>query len=680
MISKQSNLLLLFLYLFTFSILAQASNDKVLDKVSIQLKWYNQFQFAGYYVAKYKGYYTDVGLDVDIIEGGPNASYENILSGKINFGVADSRILLARMQKKPVVALAAIFQHTPDAIISRYDKKIRIPAHLINKKIMLAENMIPPAIQAIFLKEGIPLASFTPIPNDNAIDSISTGKIDALFGYITNEAYHLDLKGIRYNSFAPNDFGIDFYGDILYTSENETENNRERVKAFLKASLKGWQYAMDNVPETVDLILNTSEIVKVQGITKNYLLYEAKALETFVISSVIPIGHINPDRMQRTAKTFESLGLYKGEYSLEGFIFDPDPKVDPRWKKYLVVGSITLLPIIMLSTILIFILRKLVTIRTRELLQNKKRLEELNYELEKSERKYKDLIENSKDIIFSLNGEGRILTINRAVTEILKFKVKDLIGKNFAELLYNSETVSNLELYKEIFKYTIQEVIDTKGSLSFNSDLTNKIGEPLEIGITLQFVQMDQDFILLGTASLVKEDELLKFCEEERQVFKIKNYLTHVDAICHRLPLAALRYSNQDTVFNIRLFLREMLINAIEHGNLNISFDEKTELQATGDYLQFLIERQKEPKYTNKFVTIEFIVNPELISFRITDEGSGFDHKKMLQRKKDDKEIQSLSHGRGIIMTRNFFDIVEYNEKGNSIYLVKYFNKQLPTS
>lgn len=675
MILTQTKLLLLSIYLFAFSIFAQATNEKVLDKVSIQLKWYNQFQFAGYYVAKYKGYYADAGLDVSIIEGGPNASYENILSGKINFGVADSRILLARMQKKPVVALAAIFQHAPDVIISKYESKIRIPAHLINKKIMLAENMIPPAIQAIFLKEGIPLASFTPVPNNNAIDSIANGKVDALFGYLTNEAYHMDLKGIRYNAFSPNDFGIDFYGDILYTSENEIENNRERVRTFLKASLKGWQYAMDNVPEIVDLILNTPEINKTKDITKSYLLYEGKTLEAFVISSVIPIGHINPDRIQKTAKTFESLGLFKGEYSLEGFIFDPDPKVDSRWKKYLVIGSFTLLPVIMLSTVLIFILRKLVTIRTRELLHNKKRLEELNHELEKSERKYKDLIENSKDIIFSLNGEGRILTINRAVTEILKFKVKDLIGKNFAELLYNSETVSNLELYKEIFKYTIQEVIDTKGSLSFNSDLTNKIGEPLEIGITLQFVQMDQDFILLGTASLVKEDELLKFCQEERQVFKIKNYLTHVDAICHRLPLAALRYSNQDTVFNIRLFLREMLINAIEHGNLNISFDEKTYLQATGDYLQFLIDRQKEPQYTNKFVTIEFIVDSELISFRITDQGNGFDHKKMLQRKKDDKEIQSLSHGRGIIMSRNFFDIVEYNDKGNSVYLVKYFQK-----
>lgn len=670
---KPPKLIFLLLYVCTYSLFAQSLNNKELEKVSIQLKWHNQFQFAGYYVAKYKGYYEQAGLDVELIEGGPHANNDIIISGRVNYGVADSKILLARMEGKPVVALAAIFQHTPDAIVSLSEKNLRLPSHFIKRKIMLAETTIPPALQAVFFKEGIPLTALTTIPNDKGLESVMTGRVDALIGYVTNEPFQIELNGIKTYVISPNDFGIDFYGDILYTSEMEAENHRDRTRAFLKASLRGWQEAMDNIPDTVDLILNTPAIVKSERITKRYLLYEGRTLENFIISSVIPIGHINPDRISRMAKLFVSLGLFKGEYNLDGFLFDPDPKVDLRWKNYLVFGFFTVLPIFMFSTIMIFVLRKMVKIRTRELLHNKKRLEELNHELEKSERKYKDLIENSKDIIFSLNGEGRILTINRAVTEILKFKVKDLLGKNFTELLYNSESVSNLELYKEIFKYTIQEVIETKGSLSFNSDLTNKIGEPLEIGIKLQYVQIDSDFMILGTASLVKEDELLKFCQEERQVFKIKNYLTHVDSICHRLPMAALRYSDSDTLFQIRMSLREILINAIEHGNLDISFEEKTELQANGDYLQYLIERQKLPEYTNKYVTIEFIVNPSLISFRVTDEGKGFDSKKMLQRKKDDQEIQTLSHGRGIFMARDFFDVIEYNEIGNSVYLVKYF-------
>ena len=432
---------------------------------------------------------------------------------------------------------------------------------------------------------------------------------------------------------------------------------------------------MDNIEETSDLILNTSEITKSNRITKNFLLYEGKTLDSLILSNVIPIGHINPDRLQRTAKLFQNLGLFKGEYSLNGFVFETEQKVDVRWKRYVVIGSLTILPIIFISTFLIIILRKLVRARTNELLENKKTLESLNFELEKSEKKYKDLIENSKDIIFSLDAEGRIITINRAVTEILKYKVKDLIGKKLGELVYSSGSVSQRELFLEIFKYTIQEVIEKKEIFTFNTDFTTKIGEPIEISVTLQYVQLDSDFIIIGTASILKEDELSKFCEEEFQVFKIRNFLTHVDAICHRLPNAALKYSNQDTVYNIRMCLREMLLNAIEHGNLNINFDEKTQQQENGDYLQFLIARQKNPLYTNKFVTIEYKINPTQISFRITDEGEGFDHKKMMRKETNDKSLENLGHGRGLIMTRDFFDKIEYNEKGNSVYLVKYFKK-----
>ena len=118
---KPPKILFLLLYICTYSLFAQSFNKKELEKVSIQLKWHNQFQFAGYYVAKYKGYYEQAGLDVELIEGGPNANNENIFSGRINYGVADSKILLARMEGKPVVALAAIFQHTPDAIVTLAD-------------------------------------------------------------------------------------------------------------------------------------------------------------------------------------------------------------------------------------------------------------------------------------------------------------------------------------------------------------------------------------------------------------------------------------------------------------------------------------------------------------------------------------------------------------------------------
>jgi ABC-type nitrate/sulfonate/bicarbonate transport system substrate-binding protein len=67
---KPPKLIFLLLYVCTYSLFAQSLNNKELEKVSIQLKWHNQFQFAGYYVAKYKGYYEQAGLDVELIDCG----------------------------------------------------------------------------------------------------------------------------------------------------------------------------------------------------------------------------------------------------------------------------------------------------------------------------------------------------------------------------------------------------------------------------------------------------------------------------------------------------------------------------------------------------------------------------------------------------------------------------------
>ena len=84
-----------------------------LDKVSLQLSFFHQFQSAGYYAALEKGYYRDLGLDVSIIEGvGGHESIDSVLSGASQFGIGSSSLLLERHAGKPVVVLGVIFQHS----------------------------------------------------------------------------------------------------------------------------------------------------------------------------------------------------------------------------------------------------------------------------------------------------------------------------------------------------------------------------------------------------------------------------------------------------------------------------------------------------------------------------------------------------------------------------------------
>jgi anti-sigma regulatory factor (Ser/Thr protein kinase) len=121
---------------------------------------------------------------------------------------------------------------------------------------------------------------------------------------------------------------------------------------------------------------------------------------------------------------------------------------------------------------------------------------------------------------------------------------------------------------------------------------------------------------------------------------------------------------------SIRLGLREMLINAIEHGNLEISFDEKTAQMDSGDYLLFIQKRQEHHTYSGRKITVEFSLDGERAIYKIADEGKGFDHGNFIKEKKEN-ESEMLAHGRGISMAMNIFDEVRYNKKGNQVLLVK---------
>ena len=124
-------------------------------------------------------------------------------------------------------------------------------------------------------------------------------------------------------------------------------------------------------------------------------------------------------------------------------------------------------------------------------------------------------------------------------------------------------------------------------------------------------------------------------------------------------------------VNTIRICFREILINAIEHGNLGITFDEKTRAIENGDYMDFLISRQKDARFARRGVLVDYLINGKVLMFRVTDEGDGFDHSSFITRAENDEYMAMLEHGRGIIMTRNVFDSVVFNEKGNQVILTK---------
>ena len=118
--------------------MAQRSAAPARETVTIQLKWKHQFQFAGYYAAIAKGLYAAEGLQVILKERqeAKNA-VESVLDGEAEYGVDDVSLLFFRLEGKPVVLLAQIFQHSPMVLLAKRESGIVSPYEMVGKRVMM---------------------------------------------------------------------------------------------------------------------------------------------------------------------------------------------------------------------------------------------------------------------------------------------------------------------------------------------------------------------------------------------------------------------------------------------------------------------------------------------------------------------------------------------------------------
>jgi anti-sigma regulatory factor (Ser/Thr protein kinase) len=168
-------------------------------------------------------------------------------------------------------------------------------------------------------------------------------------------------------------------------------------------------------------------------------------------------------------------------------------------------------------------------------------------------------------------------------------------------------------------------------------------------------------------------DGMLRFLVRERRKFRIDNSIIAADDISLTLTAGLSKPLGDSGTKLVRIALREMIINAIEHGNLNISFAEKSAALANDEYFSLIRKRQKDPRYSDKKIDIEYSLDHDRAIYRITDRGNGFDHEKILAGSEDSINDSFLAHGRGISMARRIFHHLKFNDQGNEVTLVKFF-------
>ncbi|WMP16827.1 ABC transporter substrate-binding protein [Thiothrix lacustris] len=128
-----------------------------LEPITLQLKWKPQFQFAGYYAAQEKGFFRDEGLDVTLQPGGADiAPLTEVLEGRAQYAIEAGELVYYRLQGKPVVAVASIFQHSPAVLMTLGKSGLRTPHDLAHKRIGLLMGGKPIVeVSAMFVNEGV---------------------------------------------------------------------------------------------------------------------------------------------------------------------------------------------------------------------------------------------------------------------------------------------------------------------------------------------------------------------------------------------------------------------------------------------------------------------------------------------------------------------------------------------
>lgn len=388
------------------------------EQVVLQLKWLHQFQFAGYYAAKEKGFYEEAGFDVIIKERDLSLTpAEAVLAKKADYGVIGSSIILDRMKGRPLVALGAVFQHSPLVLITLSENKYLGPYELIDKKVMYRKGSDDATFIAMFHQLGISENDFIHVPHSFNSDSLIHGEVDAISAYLTDQPFYFQEKGIDIQVINPINYGIDFYDDILFTSEENVRNNPEKTQSFLKASMKGWQYALKNKAEVISWFDTKYPSKK----SLESLHFEAEQTEKMILPNLVDIGHISKSRFQRIADIYKQRGLVSNLASFEGVVFrDYLTKQNslPVWAKIAFAFAIACF----VGTLALFGLNR----RLKRMVSA--RAEELNIVQDNLER-YVDILD--RYVISSrTNLDGVIVETSSAFCAVSGYSKKELIGQS----------------------------------------------------------------------------------------------------------------------------------------------------------------------------------------------------------------------------------------------------------
>lgn len=500
------------------------------EAITLQLPFTDQFQFAGYYAAIEKGFYAQEGLVVNLREPDGDTPVDAVLSGKAQYGITGSELVVDRIHGKPVVALGVIFQHSPYAILADFRSGIHQAKDLAGKRLMMELNQRDVEMEAMLKKAGVDMSRIQIKRNTGNVDDLLEHRADAMGCYITNEPFHLKKLNVPYTLLQPKDYGIDFYGDCFFTTEAEIQTNPERAAAFQQASIRGWNYAMEHPDEIIQIILDKYGARK-RGLTAEDLQYEASEMRKLIVPELVPIGQMHPERWEQIAETYADLGFVQRPFSLDNFVLEPVKTRHDYWLYWLraaLCGAVLVALIVLLWNMQ---LRRQVEKRTEQLrLQNKEiqreaqALRKAEEDLKASEMKFRRIYDANIMGMFYATKEGNIIEANEAFLKLLGYTREDLDqGLLQSQLFLDPE-------YHPLEPKALKEIEERGVCTPYEKDLVCRDGSSVPTIITAAMVTPQDKSVVAIVQDISEKKRLL---EEQVKTSKLEAIGVLAGGIAH---------------------------------------------------------------------------------------------------------------------------------------------------
>ncbi len=256
---KTTRLILLIALALTVALAAGCA--KSADEITVVLDWTPNTNHTGLYVALENGYFEEQGLDVEIIQPADGSAEQLVAAGTAQFGISfQENVTLARAEGMPVVSIAAVIQHNTSGFISRVEENIKSPADFEGKKYGgWGTDIETTTVKYLMEKAGADpeKVGIVTMGDTDFFAASEAGEIDFAWIYEGWTLLEAGTRGVSVNYFNMKDFDevFDYYTPVIITSEKNITENDETITKFMKAVVKGYEYAIQNPSDAAGMLL-----------------------------------------------------------------------------------------------------------------------------------------------------------------------------------------------------------------------------------------------------------------------------------------------------------------------------------------------------------------------------------------------------------------------------------------